>query len=58
MVSNVRWAGDAWQHRIKTFEAKATIDAWIDHYNETLPHSRLGYVSPAEWRRRQSELSA
>lgn len=48
-----------WQHRFKTFdEAKATIEAWIEHYNETRPHSRLGYVSPAEWRRRQSELSA
>ena len=48
-----------WQRRFETFEeAKATITAWVKHYNETRPHSRLGYVPPVEWRRRQAELSA
>ena len=48
-----------WQHRFETYaEAKATITAWIKHYNESWPHSRLGYLPPAEWRNRQRELSA
>jgi transposase InsO family protein len=33
-----------WQHRFETYEeAKATITAWVKHYNEIRPHSRLGY---------------
>ena len=48
-----------WQHRSETFEkAKATITAWFKHYNESRPHSRLGYLPPSEWRRRQADLSA
>ena len=48
-----------WQHRFKTFaEAKATIEAWIDHYNEHRPHSRLDYLSPSEWRLRQTQITA
>lgn len=48
-----------WQHRFKTFvEAKAAIETWIDRYNESRPHSRLDYLSPVEWRRRQANLSA
>ena len=48
-----------WQHRFATYEeAKATITAWVKHYNETRPHSRLDYLPPVEWRRRQSEISA
>lgn len=48
-----------WQHRFETFEqAKAAITAWVKHYNESRPHSRLGYLPPVEWRRRQAELSA
>ena len=48
-----------WQHRFETYgEAKAAIIAWIRHYNETGPHSCLGYLPPVEWRRRRSELSA
>ncbi|PZR56394.1 MAG: transposase [Candidatus Meridianibacter frigidus] len=48
-----------WQHRFETYdEAKAAITAWVKHYNESRPHSRLGYLPPAEWRLRQAELSA
>jgi|HubBroStandDraft_4_1064222.scaffolds.fasta_scaffold04741_3 putative transposase len=48
-----------WQHRFATYEeAKATIMAWVKHYNETRPHSRLDYLPPVEWRRRQAEISA
>jgi len=31
-------------------EAKAAITAWGTHYNESRPHSRLGYSRRAEWR--------
>ncbi len=48
-----------WQHRFETYEeAKAAITAWVKHYNETRPHSRLDYLPPVEWRRRQAEISA
>lgn len=48
-----------WQHRFQTFdEAKRIIESWIDQYNESRPHSKLGYLSPIEWRRRRAELSA
>ncbi len=48
-----------WQHRFRAFdEAKRVIEAWIDHYNERRPHSRLGYVPPSEWRLRQSQITA
>ena len=45
-----------WQYRFRTFEeAKRVIEAWIDHYNERRPHSRLGYLSPSQWRLRQTQ---
>lgn len=45
--------------RFETYdEAKAAITAWITHYNESRPHSRLDYLPPAEWRSRQAELNA
>jgi len=48
-----------WQHRFETYdEAKSAITAWITHYNESRPHSRLDYLPPVEWRNRQAELSA
>jgi hypothetical protein len=48
-----------WQHRFQIFdEAKATIEAWIDHYNECRPHSRLGYLPPSTWRLRQTQRTA
>jgi transposase InsO family protein len=48
-----------WQHRFETYdEAKSAITAWVTHYNESRPHSRLDYLPPAEWRSRQAELSA
>jgi putative transposase len=48
-----------WQHRFDTYgEAKATITAWVKHYNESRPHSRLNYLTPVEWRSRQAKLSA
>lgn len=48
-----------WQTRFDTYaQAKAAITAWVKHYNESRPHSRLGYLSPVEWRRRQTEISA
>lgn len=49
-----------WQHRFETYaEAKAIIATWIRHYNETRPHSRLGYLTPAAWREQQSlEITA
>jgi putative transposase len=43
-----------WQHRFETYaEAKAIITDWIRHYNETRPHSRLGYLTPAAWHAKQ-----
>ena len=48
-----------WQHRFETYdEAEVTITAWVKHYNETLPHSRLGYMPPAAWRELQAEITA
>ncbi len=47
-----------WQHRFETYEeAKTVISAWIRHYNETRPHSQLGYLPP-EWRLRQTQITA
>lgn len=48
-----------WQHRFATYiEAKTVITAWIRHYNETRPHSSLGYLTPTAWRQRQAQLTA
>ncbi len=44
-----------WQHRFATYdEAKTAINAYIRHYNETRPHSSLGYLTPIAWRERQA----
>jgi putative transposase len=48
-----------WQHRFETYtEAKATITTWIRHYNQTRPHSRLGYLTPVTWRDRKAQITA
>ncbi len=48
-----------WETRFDTYaQAKAAITSWVKHYNETRPHSRLGYLTPVEWRRRQAGISA
>jgi putative transposase len=48
-----------WQHRFATFaEAQAAITAWVRHYNESRPHSRLGYLAPAAWRHLQTQTTA
>jgi putative transposase len=33
-------------------DAKMVIDEWRRHYNETRPHSSLGYLTPTEFKRR------
>jgi putative transposase len=30
-------------------EARVTLSAWRDHYNQMRPHSSLGYLTPAEY---------
>ncbi|HLX26691.1 MAG TPA: integrase core domain-containing protein [Candidatus Cybelea sp.] len=48
-----------WQRRFETYdEAKAAIAAWVKHYNEMRPHSRLGYVPPAAWRQSHAGVTA
>ena len=47
-----------WQHRFETYDKAKGDHAWVTHYNESRPHSRLDYLPPAEWRSRQAELSA
>ena len=43
-----------WQQRFDTYDAtKAAITAWVKHYNESRPHSRLGYLTPIAWREAQ-----
>ena len=32
-------------------EAKVVIEAWRRHYNEVRPHSSLGYLTPAEFKK-------
>lgn len=47
------------QHRFATYdEAKATITTWIRHYDESRPHSSLGYLTPAPRREHQAQLTA
>lgn len=36
-------------------EAVAVIEGWRRHYNEVRPHSSLGYLTPAEFKAKQSE---
>ena len=44
-----------WHHSFETYaEAKIVITECIRHYNETRPHSRLGYLTPTAWREQQS----
>lgn len=39
-----------WQHTFQTFEeARRIIWAWIHWYNESRPHSALGYRSPVQY---------
>lgn len=48
-----------WQHRFASFaEARREVLSWINYYNTRRPHSALGYLSPAEYRARQSTLVA
>jgi putative transposase len=48
-----------WQQRFDTYDAaKAAITVWVKHYNESRPHSRLGYLSPADWRQMMSKTIA
>ena len=35
-------------------DAKIVIEGWRRHYNETRPHSSLGYLTPAEFKRASS----
>ncbi len=44
-----------WQHNFSSFgEAKHIIAEWIDWYNCGRPHQALGYMSPREYRVKQS----
>jgi putative transposase len=43
-----------WVNVFRSFaEAKRTIEAWIDWYNDERPHQALAYRSPLEFRQRQ-----
>lgn len=39
-------------------EARGLIDRWQEDYNERRPHSALGYMAPAEYRRAYDEQTA
>ena len=40
-----------WQHMFQTFEeARRIIRDWVHWYNESRPHSALGYRSPLQYR--------
>ena len=44
-----------WQHTFQTFEeARRIILDWVHWYNESRPHSALGYRSPTQYRAQQS----
>lgn len=44
-----------WQHNFSSFgEAKHVIAEWIDWYNGGRPHQALSYMSPREYRAKQS----
>ena len=48
-----------WQPTFQTFEgARRSIRAWLQRYNESRPHSALGYKSPIQYRAQQSTLVA
>jgi len=48
-----------WQHNFPSFlVAKATIEAWIEHYNADRIHSALGYKSPRDFRSQQLQQAA
>ena len=36
-------------------EARLVIEAWRRHYNDVRPHSRLGYLTPSEFKRQNCE---
>lgn len=49
----------AWCHNFKTIsEAEEVIGNWIKKYNEERMHSRLGYVSPAEFEEKLRKKAA
>jgi len=39
-------------------EAAVTIERWRKHYNEVRPHSRLGYLTPLEFKRRSIDFDS
>lgn len=39
-------------------EARALIETWRRHYNEIRPHSRLGGLTPSEFRRKYTETES
>ena len=42
-----------WQHRfVNLVHVIRVAIPWIDHYNNSRPHSSLGYLTPAAWRER------
>lgn len=44
-----------WQHVFQTFEeARRIIRDWVQWYNQSRPHSALGYKSPVHYRAQQS----
>ncbi len=48
-----------WQHNFKDFEeARRAVQSWISWYNEERPHQALGYLSPAQFRSKQSNQVA
>jgi transposase InsO family protein len=44
-----------WEHFRSLAEARAMIEAWCRHYNESRPHSALGYLTPARFAARWEE---
>jgi len=37
-------------------EAKVLIESWRRHYNDVRPHSSLGYLTPAEFQRKEANV--
>ncbi len=48
-----------WQHNFKDFEeARRAVQSWISWYDEVRPHQALCYLSPAQFRSKQSNQVA